>query len=70
MAAPPEQSLTDNYKNPYTGETTREIVGRLTPKKEEEQKPESISPSVCENVESTEKNVFKRDGSWFKSLFS
>lgn len=69
LVAPPEQSLTDNYKNPYTGETTREIFGRLTPKKED-QKPESNSPAVFENVESTEENVFNRFGSWFKSLFS
>lgn len=26
--SPPPQSLTDNYKNPYTGETTKEIIGR------------------------------------------
>lgn len=26
LKAPPEQSLTDNYKNPYTGEATREII--------------------------------------------
>lgn len=28
--APPPQSLTDNYKNPYTGETTKEIVEKST----------------------------------------
>lgn len=31
LKAPPEQSLTDNYKNPYTGETTREIIDRSPP---------------------------------------
>lgn len=31
LKAPTEQSLTDNYKNPYTGETTREIIDRSPP---------------------------------------
>jgi len=31
LKAPPEQSLTDNYKNPYTGEATREIIDRSPP---------------------------------------
>lgn len=31
LKAPPEQSLTDNYKNPYTGERTREIIDRSPP---------------------------------------
>lgn len=31
LKAPPERSLTDNYKNPYTGETTREIIDRSPP---------------------------------------
>lgn len=31
LKAPTEQSLTDNYKNPYTGEKTREIIDRSPP---------------------------------------
>lgn len=31
LKAPPEQSLTDNYKNPYPGETTRQIIDRSPP---------------------------------------
>ena len=31
LKAPTEQSLTNNYKNPYTGETTREIIDRSPP---------------------------------------
>lgn len=31
LKAPTEQSLTDNYKNPYTSEKTREIIDRSPP---------------------------------------
>nr|WP_300915340.1 hypothetical protein [uncultured Acetatifactor sp.] len=36
LAAPPDQSLTGDYRNPYTGETTREIISRRTTVKGEE----------------------------------
>lgn len=34
LAAPPLPSLTDNYRNPYTGETTLEILGAAVSKRE------------------------------------
>lgn len=34
LAAPPVPSLTDNFRNPYTGETTLEILGSATVKEE------------------------------------
>ena len=36
LAAPPDQSLAGDYRNPYTGETTREIISRRATVKGEE----------------------------------
>lgn len=30
MEAPPAKTLTDNYRNPYTGETTLEVLGKVS----------------------------------------
>lgn len=66
LEGPPKQSLTDGYWNPYTGETTLEILRKSTADKEKSQKSEGDSPAAFEN----EEGIFKKAGLWIKSLFN
>lgn len=52
LASPPPQSMTDNFKNPHTGETTLEVFGETNTKTE---------------TVTVEKDSVKNDGS-FKKL--
>lgn len=66
LKSPPEQTLTDNYKNPYTGEKTSEIAGKVLTEKKE------IRISEPENLLVNKKNddVFLKFRHWLKSLRS
>ena len=55
---PPPQSLTDNYRNPYSGETTLEIIGKST--------KDALPEPVSEPLEKPKKKGFF---SWLKSIF-
>lgn len=55
---PPPQSLTDNYRNPYSGETTLEIIGKSS--------KDALQEPVSEPLEKTKKKGFF---SWLKSIF-
>lgn len=55
---PPPQSLTDNYRNPYSGETTLEIIGKSS--------KDALQEPVSEPLEKTKKEGFF---SWLKSIF-
>ena len=59
-AAPPPSSLTDNFRNPYTGETTLEILGSTADKEE--------SVTAKADLEKQESRVVKLFA-WIKSLF-
>ena len=59
-AAPPLPSLTDNFRNPYTGETTLEILGSAAVKEES-----VTSKADLEKQESSAIKLFER----IKSLF-
>ena len=55
---PPPKSLTDNYSNPYSGETTLEIIGKST--------KDALHEPVSEPLERPKKKGFF---SWLKSIF-
>lgn len=55
---PPPQSLTDNYRNPYSGETTLEIIGKSN--------KDALHEPVSEPLEKPKKKGFF---SWLKSIF-
>jgi hypothetical protein len=59
-AAPPPSSLTDHFRNPYTGETTLEILGSTAVKEE--------SVTAKADLEKQESRVVKLFA-WIKSLF-
>lgn len=56
--APPPQSLTDNYKNPYTGETTKEIIGKS-----------DIETQTDHESKNAKKPVKKGFLAWVKGIF-
>lgn len=55
---PPPQSLTDNYRNPYSGETTLKIIGKSN--------KDALQVPVSEPLEKPKKKGFF---SWLKSIF-
>ena len=59
MAAPPAKTLTDNYRNPYTGKTTLELLGKAS----SQAGPESGLPAATE-----ESPIFKRLSSKLKLM--
>ena len=59
MEAPPAKTLTDNYRNPYTGETTLEVLGKVS----SQAGSESGLPTEAE-----ERTIFKRLSAKLKSM--
>lgn len=58
--APPPPSLTDNFRNPYTGETTLEILGSAAVKEKS-----VVTKADLEKQEGRAAKLF----AWIKSLF-
>lgn len=61
----PPRSLTDNYKNPYTGETTLEILSEKPVQKKED----NSSTSIIDETVQKKDGLFNKALVWFKSLF-
>ncbi len=60
LASPPPQSMTDSFKNPYTGETTLEMLAKTSIKTE---------TAAVENDSAKSDGFFKRLSEQIKALF-